>query len=82
MNTYRHFTSENVPKEIPALIGMVKAFPEEVRFQSDKSSLLAMIPPASALADIGWQLTSEVFLLVLTPETFNLVLYGTNADHS
>lgn len=80
--TYRYLKEDHVPEEIKSLIGMVKAFPPEVRVNRS-TGVGRMVPPDPRLEDIGWEIPKdysyqqwEGYILIVSNETFEAIRGG------
>lgn len=73
-DSYRFFTDTTVPKEVKIAIAMIKAFPEEVRKVMYPIGMNCYVCPDERLADIGWQLGDNAYMLILREEVFEGVL--------
>lgn len=64
---YRHFDDTDVPDEIKSMLAMVHAFPEAERRVGVPSSWSEKYtPPIPQLAEIGWQLDDDLYILLLS----------------
>ena len=69
---YRNYTNETLPDIIKAKMSMIKAFPKNVL---PYYMVNAMVPYINhhdpRLDDIGWQVTEEMYMLVLPTDVLN-----------
>ena len=82
---YRYFTSKTLPRQVKALLAMIHAFPESVRMAkfsdgTPATGVQRYICPDERLADIGWQINPELYVLILTDDTVER-LYLTAQGH-
>jgi hypothetical protein len=70
LNRKRIYTEETLPNEIKALLSMIHSFPEH-KAGLWNFSRVAYIAPDERLAEIGWQVTNNLYMLVLEREVFN-----------
>ena len=70
LNRKRIYTEETLPDEIKALLSMIHSFPDH-KLGIGSFSRVAYIAPDERLAEIGWQVTNNLYMLVLEREVFN-----------
>jgi len=70
LNRKRIYTEETLPDEIKALLSMIHTFPDH-KLGIGAFSRVAYIAPDERLVEIGWQVTNNLYMLVLEREVFN-----------
>lgn len=73
---YRYYTEETAPEQIKSLIGMINAFPPEVRMAKNQGMQI-YVPPDPRLQDIGWEIRVNddfrEYILVLDTSLFDTI---------
>lgn len=66
LNRWRIYTEETLPDEVKALLSMIYSFPEHRAWAWDVGGIShAYIAPDERLAEIGWRVTNNLYMLVL-----------------
>jgi hypothetical protein len=65
LNRRRIYTEETLPDEIKALLSMISSFPPHKVWEFGGLGTLAYIAPDERLEEIGWQVTNNLYMLVL-----------------
>ena len=72
LNKWRIYTEETLPDEVKALLSMIHSFPEHRAWAWNVGGTsMAYIAPDERLAEIGWKVTDNLYMLVLERNVVN-----------
>lgn len=73
LNRRRIYTEETLPDEIKAIMSMIHSFPKPAFhvWQFGGVGTIAYLAPDERLEEIGWQVTDNLYMLVLDRNVFD-----------